>query len=188
MVGGAGRALLAHPRARRCAEDIRHLLVEGAPERWTPMAEALLHTAARVEHVEETIGPALRAGRWVISDRFVDSTIVYQGIVQGLGIETVVRLHELALNGVYPDLTLILDLPAEEGLARAAQRGEKRAAGRREDRYERHGDAFHRRIEEGFREVARRWPKRCRLIDASGDPDVVAARMRFAVAPLLAGA
>ncbi|RMF70249.1 MAG: dTMP kinase [Alphaproteobacteria bacterium] len=176
--------LTREPGGAPGAEDIRRLLVEGSPERWTPMAEALLHTAARVEHVEEAIGPALRAGRWVISDRFVDSTIVYQGIVQGLGVETVVRLHELALNGVYPDLTLILDLPAEVGLARA--RG--RQQGRGEDRYERHGDSFHRRIEEGFREVARRWPKRCRLIDASGDPDAVAARIRFAVAPLLAGA
>ncbi len=180
--------LTREPGGAPGAEDIRHLLVEGPPERWTPMAEALLHTAARVEHVEEAIGPALRAGRWVISDRFVDSTIVYQGIVQGLGVETVVRLHELALNGVYPDLTLILDLPAEEGLARAARRGEEKATGMREDRYERHGDAFHRRIEEGFREIARRWPKRCRLIDASGDPDTVAARIRFAVAPLLTGA
>ncbi len=178
---GVACQLTREPGGARGAEDIRRLLVEGPPERWTPMAEALLHTAARVEHVEETIGPALRAGRWVVSDRFVDSTIVYQGIVKGLGIETVVRLHELALNGVYPDLTLILDLPAEEGLARARGRGSG------EDRYERHGDAFHRRIEEGFREIARRWPKRCRLIDASGDEDMVAARIRFAVAPLIAG-
>lgn len=161
------------------AEEIRRLLVEGAPERWTPMAEALLLTAARVEHVAHRISPSLQAGRWVITDRFVDSTIVYQGIVQGLGVDTVMRMHEIALDGFLPDLTLILDLPAEEGLARAGARGGG------EDRYERHGAAFHERIASGFRDVARRWPKRCRLIDASGDEEEVAARIRFAVAALL---
>ncbi|RMF11899.1 MAG: dTMP kinase [Alphaproteobacteria bacterium] len=167
------------PGGSPSAEEIRRLLVEGAPERWTPMAEALLHTAARVEHVAHRISPSLQAGRWVITDRFVDSTIVYQGIVQGLGVDTVMRMHEIALDGFLPDLTLILDLPAEEGLARAGARGGG------EDRYERHGAAFHERITSGFRDVARRWPKRCRLIDASGDEEEVAARIRFAVAPLL---
>ncbi len=163
------------------AEDIRRLLVEGAPERWTPMAEALLHTAARVEHVEHRIAPALQGGRWVISDRFVDSTIVYQGIVQGLGVDVIMRMHEIALDGFLPDLTLILDLPAEEGLSRAGARGDG------ENRYERHGAAFHERVVAAFRDLARRWPKRCRLIDASGDEEEVAARIRFALAPLLPG-
>ncbi len=162
------------------AEEIRRLLVEGPPERWTPMAEALLHTAARVEHVAQRIAPALQAGRWVVSDRFVDSTIVYQGIVQGLGIKTIMRMHAIALDGFLPDLTLILDLPAREGLARAGARGDG------EDRYERHGADFHERIVQGFRDLARRWPERCRLIDASGDEEEVAARIRHAVAPLLA--
>ena len=104
------------------AEMIRSLLVEGDIDRWQPMTEALLHFAARLEHVRETIAPALEEGQWVVSDRFSDSTIAYQGYGHDLGQETMARLHELVLGGFQTDLTLILDIPVEAGLARAGKR------------------------------------------------------------------
>lgn len=144
------------------AEAIRALLVNGDPDRWDAMSEALLLFAARREHLRRTIRPALAAGKWVICDRFGDSTVAYQGYAHGLGAEVVDRLAEIAVGGVRPDLTLILDLPVEIGLERA--RGREPG---REDRFERMGAAFHQRLREGFREIARREPDRCKVIDAA---------------------
>ncbi len=153
------------------AEDIRHLLVSGDTARWQPMTEALLHTAARVEHVKNLVQPTLATGTWVISDRYVDSTRAYQGSAQGVGAEAVLALHDLALGGLMPDLTLVLDLPVELGLARARSR----AGG--EDRYERMGAAFHIHLRDAFQAMAKAEPQRCVLVDAAGDVDVVAARL-----------
>jgi len=153
------------------AEDIRQLLVSGDTARWQPMTEALLHTAARVEHVANLVRPTLLSGTWVVSDRYVDSTRAYQGSAQGVGAEAVLALHDLALGGLMPDLTLVLDLPVEQGLARARSR----AGG--EDRYERMGAAFHTRLRDAFRAMAKAEPGRCVLVDAAGDVDVVAARL-----------
>jgi len=153
------------------AEDIRQLLVSGDTARWQPMTEALLHTAARVEHVANLVRPALVAGTWVISDRYVDSTRAYQGSAQGVGAEAVLALHDLALGGLMPDLTLVLDLPVEQGLARARNR----AGG--EDRYERMGAAFHAHLRDAFQAMAKAEPQRCFLVDAAGDVDTVAARL-----------
>ncbi len=164
------------------AEEIRGLLVSGSPGRWDPMAETLLHMAARAEHVEKVIRPALAAGRWVICDRFVDSTRVYQGMLQGIGDERVMALHEIALGGLMPDLTLILDLTSDLGLARARARAEP------DSRYERMADDFHRRLAEGFRRLGAEESARCRLIDADGDEEAVAARLWQAVEPLLPAA
>ena len=161
------------------AEEIRTLLVSGTSRRWEPMAETLLHMAARVEHVETLIRPALMAGRWVVCDRFVDSTRVYQGMVQGVGDERVMALHKIALAGLMPDLTLILDLASDVGLARAQARGEP------ESRYERMEETFHRGLAEAFRRLAAQEPARCHLIDATGEEDAVAARLWQAVEPLL---
>ncbi|MFQ5346277.1 MAG: dTMP kinase [Rhodothalassiaceae bacterium] len=161
------------------AEAIRRLLVEGEAGRWVPMAETLLHMAARIEHVTRVIRPALAAGRWVICDRFVDSTRVYQGLLQGVGDARVMELHAIALDGFLPHRTLVLDLPAATGLARAVGRGEA------ETRYESMGDDFHRRVGEAFRNLAAADPGRCRLVDASGDPDTVAERIWQAVHDLL---
>jgi len=149
------------------AEEIRALLVSGEPGRWDGMSEALLHFAARRDHVERTIRPALRAGRWVVCDRFVDSTIAYQGQGQGLGAEPLKTLQRLVIGDFAPDLTLVLDLAVEQGLARAAARGNG------EDRYERMGEDFHRRLRQAFREIAAGDPERCALIDAAGDPAAV---------------
>jgi dTMP kinase len=157
------------------AEQIRELLIHGATERWEPMTEALLHFAARAEHLRHRVKPALEAGRWVLSDRFTDSTMAYQGYGLGLGREPVDRLRELVVGALDPDLTLILDLPVAEGL--------RRAAGRRDggERYERMGRDFHQRLREGFLDIARREPGRCVVIDAGGAVEQVQDAVRAAV-------
>ena len=163
------------------AEMIRRLLVEGDIDRWQPMTEALLHFAARLEHVRETIAPALEEGQWVVSDRFSDSTIAYQGYGHDLGQETMARLHELVLGGFQTDLTLILDIPVEAGLARAGKReAGKIEAGESagEDRYERMDLNFHRRLRDGFLDIARRNSERCLIVDADQAPDQVHTLIR----------
>ncbi|MEE8246630.1 MAG: dTMP kinase [Alphaproteobacteria bacterium] len=157
------------------AEDLRKLLVDGEVGRWDAMCEALLHFAARREHLTKTIRPALARGRWVVSDRFADSTMAYQGYGQGLGRETVARLQELAIGDFAPDLTVLLDLPVAEGLARAAGR----AGG--EDRYERMDPGFHERLRAGFLEIAAAEPERCVIIDAGAEKEAVGAEIWAAV-------
>ncbi len=159
------------------AEEIRALLVTGPAQRWDPLTEALLHVAARRDHVERTIRPALAAGSWVISDRFADSTIAYQGY--GLGVDRTLldRLHALAIGDLRPDLTIVLDLPAKKGLERAGRRGEKE-----ETRYEGMDLAFHQRLREGFLALARGEPRRCAVVDADRPVEVVAADIRAIVA------
>lgn len=162
------------------AEDIRALLVTGDPARWDAMTETLLHYAARRAHVEKTVKPALDRGAWVISDRFADSTMAYQGYAGSVGREAVAALHKLVLGDFAPDLTLVLDLPVETGLARAKAR--MTGAAQAEDRYERMGLAFHESLRSAFHEIAGREPDRCHLVDASGNPDQVAAALWQAVA------
>jgi len=164
---GIDPVLTREPGGAPGAEVIRSLLVEGSVDRWQPMTEALLHFAARVEHVKETIQPALAAGRWVVSDRFSDSTVAYQGYGHDLGGEAIARLHTLVLGDFQPDLTLILDIPVEDGLARAGSREAADRAG--EDRYERMDAEFHQRLRDGFLDIARRYPERCAVIDATQD-------------------
>lgn len=168
---GRGIDVLAtrEPGGAPGAEQIRDLLTRGEPGRWQPMSEALLHFAARIEHLNATVRPALEAGRWVVSDRFADSTVAYQGYGHGLGPDAMARLHELTLGDFTPDLTLILDLPVEEGLARA----HARAGG--EDRYERMDLGFHERLRAGFLTIAAAEPERCVVIDGAADPDAVEA-------------
>lgn len=163
----AGRDVVVtrEPGGAPSAEAIRSLLVEGDTDRWRPMTEALLNYAARLEHVEATIKPALAKGRWVLSDRFADSTVAYQGYGFDLGAESIKRLHRLVLGDFQPDLTIILDLPMEAGLKRAAGRTDK--ASSREDRYERMDTKFHQRLRDGFLDIARRDPERCAVVDAS---------------------
>lgn len=170
---GLGVLQTREPGGAPGAEDIRRLLVEGEPGRWTPMTEALLHSAARADHLERVVRPALAAGKWVVCDRFVDSTTAYQGYGHGLQLEQVVALNRLVAGPTMPDLTLILDLPVEEGLRRAS--GREQAVSSGEDRYERMALAFHQRLREGFTEIALAEPDRCVLIDASGGPDEIAA-------------
>jgi dTMP kinase len=151
------------------AEDIRKLLVEGSGDRWQPMSEALLLYAARHDHAERRIRPALEAGRWVICDRFFDSTTAYQGAAGGMDRETLDQLRQIALGDFKPDLTLVLDLDPAFGLRRAGSRGDH------EQRFESKGLAFHQRLRQGFLDIARSEPERCALIDASQPADTVLA-------------
>ena len=161
------------------AEMIRKLLVEGPVERWDGTTEALLHFAARRDHLRSLVWPALERGDWVVSDRFADSTRAYQGYGHGLDLEALDRLYEVAVDGFRPDLTLILDLPVETGLARAAKR---RGA---ETRYESLPRDFHERVRQGFLEIAKGEPRRCAVIDAAKDIDVIAAAIARTVAERL---
>lgn len=149
------------PGGSKGAEAIRALLVTGEVDRWDAETEALLHTAARRDHLVRTVWPALERGAWVVCDRFADSTLAYQGYGHGLALDFIQSLTKLAIGGFAPDLTLILDLPVAAGLNRAIGRGGP------DDRYERMGTAFHERLRQGFLDIARRDPDRCALIDAT---------------------
>ena len=162
------------------AEMIRKLLVEGPAERWDGTTEALLHFAARRDHLRATVWPALKRGAWVLSDRFADSTRAYQGYGHGLDLEALDRLYEVAVDGFHPDLTVILDLPVDTGLARAAARRGT------ETRYESLPRDFHERVRNGFLEIAKAEPRRCAIVDASKDIDTIAQAIARAVAERLA--
>jgi len=157
------------------AEEIRAMLVRGDPARWDPVTEALLFYAARCDHTERTIKPALNEGKWVICDRYSDSSYAYQGAGRGLARETVRRIEAIAIDDFKPDLTFILDLPSEVGLARAGQRGNY------ETRFEEFDGAFHARMRKAFLDIARRAPDRCVVIDASKDVDDVSATILAAL-------
>jgi len=162
------------------AEAIRKLLLEGGDDRWTPESEALLFAAARADHVARTIRPALARGAWVLSDRFLDSSLAYQGGAAGVGMETVRQLHEIGSHGFLPDRTLMLELPPEAVAGRLSVRD---AAG--SDRIGGRGGGFHQRVAEAFSQLAEEEPARFRRIDAGGDPQAVTARLLAAVEDLL---
>lgn len=176
---GVETLITREPGGAPGAEDIRRLLLGGEIGRWHPLTEALLHNAARHEHVKRTIAPALAAGRWVICDRFADSTLAYQGCGLGVPEETLAALQRLAVGDLVPDLTLVLDIPAAAGQARAEARA--KGEGGTVNRYERMDAEFHARLRSGFLGIAEREPRRCMLIDASQDIDAVHAAIRAAV-------
>ncbi len=157
------------------AEAIRGLLVQGDIGRWDPMTEALLHNAARREHLTKIVWPALEGGGWAISDRFADSTLAYQGYGLGVDAEVLATLYRAAVGDFRPDLTIVLDLPVAEGLARAAARRSN------EDRYERMGEEVHLRIRDGFLAIAKGDPDRCTVVDATGSIEATQAAIRAAV-------
>lgn len=162
--------LTREPGGSPGAEDIRTLLVTGEPGRWDAVTEALLMNAARRDHVVRTIRPALAAGKWVICDRFLDSTLAYQGYAGGVPLATLRSLIDAAVEGTRPDLTLVLDLRPETGLARAHGGGLGT-----ETRFERKGLAFHAAVRDGFRAIVADEPGRCAVVDAGGSADEVAA-------------
>ncbi|WP_406858055.1 dTMP kinase [Alsobacter sp. KACC 23698] len=159
------------------AEEIRAVILSGSAERLAPVAEALLFAAARADHVEKTIRPALERGTWVVCDRFADSTRAYQGALGGLDDDTLGALERIAVGDARPDLTLVLDLPAAVGLARASRR---RGTGE-VDRFEQESLAFHERLRQAFLHIAHRDPQRCAVVDASLDPDAVTASLMCVV-------
>lgn len=149
------------------AEEIRKLWLEKPENYWDSMTELLLTMAARREHLVKTIWPALERGEWVISDRFVDSARIYQGIGLGLGIEKVDAIYFHIANGFLPNLTLLLDLPVEIGLSRMKARSGIN------DRYQRKDIEFHKKLRSGFLELAKNEPKRFRIINAAQDQENV---------------
>jgi dTMP kinase len=162
------------------AEGIRELVLKGAADRWSPVTETLLMYAARRDHIERVIRPALERGAWVVCDRFADSTRAYQGAAGGTDPGLISALETFILEGPRPHLTLVFDLPVEEGLARAHAR-----AGT-EMRFESKGSAFHERLREGFLAIARAEPDRCAVIDATGSLEAVEQAVWSAVQARLA--
>jgi dTMP kinase len=170
---GLGRPVVVtrEPGGSPGAEAIRALLVSGAADRWTPLAEALMMYAARAEHLEKVILPALARGDVVITDRFADSTMAYQGVAGDVGEARVKALHALVVGEDEPDLTFILDVPVSVGLARAGKRQEG------EGRFESKGASFQERVRQAFLKIAADNPQRCVVVDASGDEAAVFAQM-----------
>ena len=168
---GRDVVLTREPGGSPGAEEIRRLVLEGDPDRWSAETEILLFTAARRDHMERTIQPALDAGKVVITDRFADSTRMYQGLSRGDLRALVDRLHEMLIKRE-PDLTFVIDLDPDLGLSRA------RGRNGHEERFEDFGAGLQRRMQAGFRALAEEFPARCRLVDGDRAPDEVAAEVR----------
>jgi dTMP kinase len=182
---GLSVTLTREPGGSPFAESLRKLLLDPKTPPHSALSEALLFYAARADHLEKTIRPALIGGRWVISDRFSDSTRVYQGNAGGLPDDIFTALEKIVVAPTTPDLTFILDLPAEQGLSRARGRQKESAP----DAYEGRELAYHRALRDGFTALARSHPERCVLIDASQDEAAVASSIwRSVEARLLAEA
>lgn len=162
------------------AEAIRKLLLEGEAGFWGPRAEALLFAAARSDHVEKVIRPAVERGQWVLCDRFHDSSRAYQGGASGLGDADILTLHRIGSADYVPDMTLVLDLPDADARARARHRD-----GGQGDRFEQRADDFHSDVTSAFRRFAVAEPERIKLVDASGDVEAVTARLLATLEPLL---
>lgn len=160
------------------AEAIRALLLHD--RRWTPEAEALLFAAARADHVATTIRPALAAGKWVLCDRFLDSSIAYQGGAGGLGFDAIRRLHGFGTHGLLPDRTLLLQLPEVEAVTRTGRRDGERA-----DLIGGRSEAYHRAVAKAFADLAAEDPGRYRAVEAGGPPEQVTARLMAALEDLL---
>ncbi|MGE0178797.1 MAG: dTMP kinase [Sphingomonas sp.] len=175
---GVDVVITREPGGTPGAEAIRKLLLDGAEDRWSAEAEALLFAAARTDHVDKLIRPALHEGKWVLSDRFIDSSLAYQGGAGELGIEAVRYINAFGINEWFPDRTLVLTL--EEGLGRALERD---AGG--SDRIGKRSIDYHRAVDAAFRTIAAEEPERVRLVDASGKPEEVTARLLAALADLL---
>lgn len=170
--------LTREPGGTQGAEAIRTLLVEGGANRWTDLSECLLMNAARNEHLEHVIRPALAQGQIVICDRFMDSSRAYQGFAGGIEIENIRQIENIVVKDTLPDLTLIFDMPVEEGLARAEQRGGSA-------RFESKGVAYHNRVRQGFLTILSSEPQRCQKIEAAQPIEVIAQQVKDIVLPVI---
>jgi dTMP kinase len=166
------------PGGSEGAEKIRELLLTGDEERWSPQAEALLFAAARTDHVDKVVRPAVLAGKWVLSDRFIDSSLAYQGGAGELGIDAVRAINAFGIEEWFPDRTLVLALA--EGGARARARDNEES-----DRIGGRSEGYHQKVDLAFRQIAAEEPQRVRIVDASGEPDEVTQRLLEAIADLL---
>ncbi|WP_375381973.1 dTMP kinase [uncultured Sphingomonas sp.] len=169
---GIKAVVTREPGGSAGAEAIRGLLLQGGIDRWGARAEALLFAAARADHVDRLIRPALDRGQWVICDRFLDSTRAYQGAAEGVADDAILALHGFGSQGLLPDRTLFLDVPADHGHERALRRDGVAA-----DRFAQQDAGFHGRVVQGFRTIAEHEPGRVRRIDASGSADAVTERL-----------
>jgi len=178
----AGHAVLetVEPGGTAIGQQIRRILLDPANRELRPIPELLLMFAARAQNVEQSVLPALAEGKIVVSDRFTDSSIAYQGGGHGLAWETVLEVDRIACHGLVPDLTLCIDIDTQTGLARAQARNEQH-----EMRYEQQGADFHQRVRAAYHEIARREPHRFRLIDGRGSPEEIAAKVWQEVAGML---
>lgn len=185
-LSGRGVEVVAtrEPGGTELAETIRTLVLSDAAKGLTASGEAALFAAARADHVDRVIRPALDGGKWVLCDRFFDSTEAYQGAERGVGLTLLRELEAIAVAGTRPDLTIIFDLPVEIGLARAKRRQRNLGAA---DRFERESVERHERRRQAFLAIARREPERCAVIDASASEDEVFAAILAAVRERLGG-
>ncbi len=168
------------PGGTQGAEAIRDLLMTGVQDRWNSRSEALLFAAARADHVEKLIKPALCQNKWVVCDRFVDSSRAYQSGGSGLSDEDIMELHRIGSAGCLPDMTLVLDVPLERAIARADARD-----GGQSDRFGARDRDYHDNVSAAFRRYAAAEPKRFRMIDATGDAKTVHGNIVAAIMPLL---
>lgn len=177
---GQGREVIEtrEPGGSAGADAIRALLVTGGAERWSPTAEALLFAAARSDHLDTLVRPALARGAWVVCDRYMDSTYAYQVAAGGVSAETFALLHRV-IDAPKPDLTLVLDLDPSAGLARS------RGAEAGEDRFEGKGAEFHAKVRASFLDIAKREPQRCAVLNASAGKDETLARALAVIAERL---
>ena len=172
-LAGIEIVLTREPGGSTGAEIIRHILLSGIAKPLGAETEAILFAAARDDHVRTTILPALNAGQWVICDRFIDSTRVYQGILGNVDQRLIRSLERVTVGSAYPELTFIMDVPAEVGLARAKRRRGQDAA----DRFEAESKEFHEKLRQAYRDLAAQEPERCVLIDGRASRDVVAEHL-----------
>jgi len=172
------------PGGTRIGQDIRKVLLDSKNSHLAPLAELILYAADRAQHIEEVIKPALDQGKWVLCDRFFDATVAYQGSGRGLDMSLIKTLNDLVTKGIRPDLTLLLDCPPETGIERAVKRininGE---AG--QDRFEREKMEFHKRVREGYLEIARSEQRRFAIIDATLSEDRVEEEIFRVVSPFI---
>ena len=173
------------PGGTPIGQQVRRILLDPANRELCATTELLLMFAARAQNVEQWLLPALAQGQVVLSDRFTDSTLAYQGAGRGLGRDTVLAVDRIACHGLVPDLTLCIDVDTETGLARARSRNQ-RDANKRESRIDEHELEFHERVRAAYHELVQREPRRWRLIDGSGHPDATAAKVWEEVSRFLA--
>jgi dTMP kinase len=161
------------PGATQIGRQIRALLLDQKNKKLDPRAELFLYLADRCQHVSEKIVPALTQNRWVISDRFWDATVVYQGVARGLGVKRLNQLRPWVLGSLWPDKTFLLDCPVSIGLSRAWERINRSEKSKNESRFEKEDLIFHEKIRQGYLSLARKEPQRIKVIDAALPPDTI---------------
>ncbi len=180
---GVSPLITREPGDTPMGKELRRLLVEGGPDSLSDETELFLVLADRAQHVREVVQPAFEQGRLVLSDRYADSTLAYQGYGRGMDLELLRCLNLVATGGTMPDLTVVLDCPVEAALARAAERLDRQAV--REDRFEAEGVAFHGRVREGFLALAEAEPSRCVVVRSDGPVEATQEQVRRVVAERL---